>query len=438
MGSADSETIYALSSGALPAGVAIVRVSGPRARAVLERLFGRITQPRTAVYGPIGSDHADPIDRGLVVWFPAPASFTGEDCVEFHLHGGRAVVAAMFGELAKMDGLRPAEAGEFSRRAFLNDRLDLTAVEGLADLINAETDAQRRLALRQAGGAIGSVLDAWRTRLIRCRALIEADLDFADEDDVPGSVADAVWVEAAAVAADMERHLASSDRGESLRSGFEVVLLGAPNAGKSSLLNALARRPAAIVAAEPGTTRDLIEVRLDLGGYPVTLVDTAGLREATGAIEAEGIRRAQERAGGADLVIWLQALDDVDPGPAIADGDVWRVATKVDLGFATGDFAHRISTVSGEGLDALETALAAFVAERIGTIDDVVITRVRHRDGLARCVRHVRAALANEDAGLELRAEDLRSAADALGRLTGRVDVEDLLDVIFRDFCIGK
>jgi tRNA modification GTPase len=435
-------TIYALSSGALPAGVAIVRVSGPKAGDVVVRLFGRLPAPRSASYGVIGFDPVDPIDRGLVIWFPGPASFTGEDCAEFHLHGGRAVVRALLDAVSKIEGMRPAEAGEFSRRAFQNDRMDLTAIEGLADLVNAETEAQRRVALRQAGGATASVLDRWRTRVVRCRALIEADLDFADEEDVPGSVADSVWAQAAALADEMERHLQEADRGERLRSGFDVVLLGRPNAGKSSLLNALARRPAAIVTPEPGTTRDLIEVRLDLGGYPVTLVDTAGLREGGGSIEAEGMRRARDRAERADLILWLQAPDDIggvdDVGTRASSGDVWCVATKSDLGAAAGTFAHRISTLTGEGLGALERALGAFVAHRIGGIEDVVITRARHRDGVAACVRHLRAAVHASDAGLELRAEDLRAAADTLGRLTGRIDVEDLLDVIFRDFCIGK
>jgi tRNA modification GTPase len=438
MTSASLDTIYALSSGGLPAGVAIIRVSGPEAKAVVERMFGRIPEPRVAAYGAIGADRSNPIDRGIVLWFPGPASFTGEDGAEFHLHGGRAVVRALFDAFTGIRGLRPAEAGEFSRRAFQNDRLDLTAIEGLADLINAETDTQRRVALRQAGGATAAVLDGWRSRLIRCRALIEADLDFADEDDVPGSVADVVWSQAKELAEEMERHLVNADKGERLRSGFEVVLLGAPNAGKSSLLNALARRPAAIVTPEPGTTRDLIEVRLDLGGYPVTVVDTAGLRESVSVIEAEGIRRAQERAGRADLVLWLQAPDDPNDMPESGDVEIWRIATKVDLSVATGAFDHSISTVTGAGLLELEAALGIFVAGRIGAVEDIVITRERHRDGLRRCVEHIRAAIANEQAGLELRAEDLRAAADALGRLTGRIDVEDLLDVIFRDFCIGK
>lgn len=432
------ETIYALSSGALPAGVAIIRVSGPKAADVCRLFFGRLPSPRVAAYGAIGPDRGDPIDRGLVVWFPGPASFTGEDSVEFHLHGGRAVVAAFLAACAEIPDLRPAEAGEFTRRAFDNNRLDLTAVEGLADLISAETEAQRRLALRQSDGAIYEILDGWRARLIRCRALIEADLDFADEEDVPGSVADQVWSMCGDLAEEMQQHLSRADRGERLRSGFEVILLGAPNAGKSSLLNALARRPAAIVTPEAGTTRDLIEVRLDLKGYPVTIIDTAGLREAAGMIEAEGITRARNRAAQADLILWLEAPDIERRAIEIDGATVWRIATKVDLAKPTGEVDHRISTTTGEGLSALEDAIGSHVAKHIGDIEDIVITRARHQDGLAKCVRHLRAAITNQAAGLELRAEDLRSAADALGRLTGKIDVEDLLDVIFRDFCIGK
>lgn len=432
-----TDTIFALSSGALPSGVAVVRISGPETARVVEALFHRLPAPRVASYGAIGADREDPIDRGLVVWFPGPKSFTGEDCAEFHLHGGRAVVAAMVASLGLFEGLRAAEAGEFSRRAFENGRMDLTAVEGLGDLIHAETEAQRRLALRQADGGVAKVLDGWRERLIRCRALIEADLDFADEEDIPGSVAESVWRDAGAIAAEMERHLVRSGRGERLRSGFEIVLLGAPNAGKSSLLNALAGRPAAIVTPEAGTTRDVIEVRLDLAGYPVTLIDTAGLREAAGVVEAEGIRRARARAAAADLVLYLVAPEDGVEPDDVPSG-AWVIATKCDLGNIARRYDLAVSTVTGVGLDDLEATLGQYVRETIGGVEDLVITRARHRDGLSACVAHLKRAIAGDGLGLELRAEDLRRAADALARLTGRIDVEDLLEVIFRDFCIGK
>ena len=435
------DTIFALSSGTLPAGVAVIRLSGRGTQAAVRRLLGRLPAPRVATYGVIrGRDGAE-LDRGLTLWFPGPASFTGEDCAEFHLHGGRAVVQVVVACLTAIQGLRPAEAGEFSRRAFLNGKIDLTAVEGLADLISAETESQRRLALRQSSGSTGAILEQWRGRLIRMRALIEAELDFPDEEDVPGSVSDAVWSDAAELINEMRRHLDRATRGERARVGLEVVIMGPPNAGKSSLLNALARREAAIVTPEAGTTRDLIEVRMDLGGYPVTLVDTAGLREAAGMVEAEGIRRARDRGAGADLLIWLTPADEsaVAAMPERSDR-MWRVVSKTDLVAAAGNDGadFHLSTRTGEGLLALEVALQQLAERELGGAEDLVITRSRHRLGLEACCRHLQAALTGERSGLELRAEDLRLAADALGRLTGRVDVEDLLDVIFRDFCIGK
>ena len=287
--------------------MAVIRISGPGVRFGLETLIGSVPEPRRATLRSIGRGSAKPIDRGLVLFFPAPESFTGEDVAELHVHGGRAVVAAVLAELAGFAGFRPAEAGEFTRRAFLNGRMDLTEVEGLADLIAAETEAQRRQAVRQAGGALRVLYDGWRERLVRARALIEAELDFADEDDIPASVSGGAFAEARAVGQEIAAHLADR-RGERLREGAEVVVLGPPNAGKSSLINAIAQRDVAIVAPEPGTTRDLIEVRLDLGGYPVTLVDTAGLRDAAGEVEREGIRRARVRAEGADVVLWLADL----------------------------------------------------------------------------------------------------------------------------------
>ena len=440
-GNRESDTIFALSSGAPPAGVAVIRLSGPDAGTALATLFGRLPEPRLASYGAIRAGGRD-IDRGLVLWFPGPKSFSGEDCAELHLHGGRAVVAAALGALAAMPGLRLAEPGEFTRRAFFNNKLDLTEVEGLADLIAAETESQRRQALKQAAGSGGATFEGWRARLIRCRALIEAELDFPDEEDVPGSVSDEVWAEARTLGDDMRRQLAASNAAERLRSGLEVVLMGRPNAGKSSLLNALARRDAAIVAPEAGTTRDLIEVHLDLAGYPVTIIDTAGMREASGHVEREGMRRARERGAAADLVVWLSAVDD----PAAADAgigqDVWTVATKCDLApVAVGDAVPAtlaISVASGEGLAIFEAELARFAAGRLAGAEDAVVTRVRHAQGVGEAVAHIEAAIAGEGRGLELRAEDLRRAADALGRITGRIDVEDLLDVVFGEFCIGK
>jgi tRNA modification GTPase len=385
------------------------------------------------------------IDRGLVLFFPGPGSFTGEDVAELHVHGGRAVVSAVLARLGQVPGLRPAEPGEFTRRAFLNGRVDLTEVEGLSDLIQAETEAQRRQAVRQASGGLREIFDGWRARLVKARAMVEAELDFADEEDVPGSVSDLAWLEAAEIAGEIGRQLDNQHSGERLRDGAEVVLIGPVNAGKSSLINALARRDVAIVSPEPGTTRDIIEVRLDIGGYPFTLVDTAGLRQSEGAVEREGMRRARARAGGADVVL---AVGDVTgPGPA---GEfegvpfVVGVGTKVDLvdseeerARLSGVFDVLVSSETGEGLDALLDALLAFARDAMQPGESSLITRARHRATLATCrdalVRSGDAALP-----LELRAEELRHASDELARLTGRIDVEDLLDVIFRDFCIGK
>ena len=436
--SSTTDTIFALSSGPPPAGIAVVRISGPGVRFVLETLIDSIPEPRTATLRSIRVG-GKLIDRGLVIFFPAPGSFTGEDVAEFHVHGGRAVMAALFAALSALPGLRPAEAGEFTRRAFHNNRLDLTQVEGIADLVAAETEAQRRQALALSGGTLARLYDSWREQLLRARALIEAELDFPDEDDIPGSVSVQAWDIVGALEQEIVNHLADR-RGERVRDGAEVVILGPTNAGKSSLINAIARRDVAIVTPEPGTTRDLIEVRLDLGGYPVTLVDTAGLREAAGAIEQEGIRRAQERAAGADIVLWL-ADATVAGTPQAPPGAIF-VATKIDLVDATERSASvagadlRVSAKTGEGIDALLALLTARLADTSSPLESPVITRARHRAALEACLSAVRAAVAGGP--LELRAEELRHAADALGRITGRIDVEDLLDVIFRDFCIGK
>jgi tRNA modification GTPase len=434
------DTIFALSSGPPPSGVAIIRMSGPSVRFGLETLIDSIPEPRRASLHSIRGHDRQAIDRGLVLYFPGPASFTGEDVAEFHLHGGRAVVAAVLAELGRLPGFRPADAGEFTRRAFGNDRLDLTQVEGIADLVLAETEAQRRQALRQADGALGRLYEGWRERLVRARALIEAELDFPDEDDVPGSVSVQVWDDMRALEKEIVNHV-SDRRGERLRDGVEIVVLGPPNAGKSSLVNAIARREVAIVTPEPGTTRDLIEVRLDLGGYPATLVDTAGLRDGQGPIEREGIRRAEKRAADADLVLWL--ADATGPATTALPGAL-TVATKIDLieseserSRLAGGFDCRVSTVTGEGIDDL----LALVTRRVAVdppIESPLVTRARHRTALASCLEAIRAALTDDRRPLELRAEDLRRAGDALGRVTGRIGVEDLLDVIFRDFCIGK
>jgi tRNA modification GTPase len=438
-------TIYALSSGHGKAGVAVIRISGPGAGLALRHLAGGLPPKRMAALRKLRDPRSGgTLDNSLIIWFPAPASFTGEDVAELHVHGGRAVIEAVFGALGAMDGLRPAGPGEFARRAFENGKLDLTEVEGLADLIDAETDAQRRQALRQSEGALGVIYDGWRARLIEALASIEVELDFSDEGDVPEAVADGARAVAGKLRNEIAAHLADRRGGEILRDGFRVVIAGPPNAGKSSLMNALARRDVAIVSAEAGTTRDVIEVRLDLGGFPVILMDTAGIREAAGEIEREGIRRTLERARGADLVLWIG--DATDPGgfePAGLDVEagapVLRIINKIDLAyeqFPSG--ALSVSVKTGQGLDGLLTQLTDTVARASNTGENPAITRARHRHELERCAAALGRFLASGFADLELRAEDLRDAATALGRLTGRVDIEDILDKIFADFCIGK
>ena len=440
------DTIFALSSGAPPAGIAVFRASGPGVRFGLETLVGRVPPPRRLVRCALrdpGTGEA--IDEGLVVFFPKPASFTGEDMAELHLHGGAAVITAAAAAIGKVGGFRLAERGEFSRRAFENGKLDLAAAEGLADIVAAETEMQRRQAMRQAAGAIGAAYEGWRQKLITARAMIEAELDFGDGEDLPGAVSGRAWQEIETVRREINAALEDGRRGERLREGIDIVILGRPNAGKSSLLNALARRDAAIVSADAGTTRDLIEVRMDLEGYPVTLIDTAGIREAGRGVEREGVRRAMGRAREAEIALIL--TDCAGDAPAVevpTTGVVRRVATKIDLvdseaerirELAGADFA--ISAVTGAGIPALLTGLAALVAQRYGSGEPSVITRKRHRDALAAGADALSRA---QSPGLELSvvAEELRRAGDALAGVTGRIDVEDWLDVVFREFCIGK
>ena len=434
------ETIYALSSAAGRAGIAVLRLSGPHVRTAVEALTGRAPGlPRVAELRRLSDPETGAaLDRGLLLFFERPHSFTGEDVAEFHVHGGRAVVAAVLSALAKIEGLRAAHPGEFTRRGFEAGKLDLTEVEGLADLIDAETEAQRAQALRQMEGALGALYEGWRARLMKALAYAEAEIDFPDEE-VPGDLIEKLGPEIAALSSEITAHLDDGGRGERLRDGVEVAIVGPPNAGKSSLLNRLAKREAAIVSDEAGTTRDVLEVRLDIGGVPVTLADTAGLREAAGEIEREGVRRALARAEAADLRIVVAAPDAGGDFALAREGDI-RVFNKCDLGGDLPEGAIGVSALTGAGLEALEAALR----ERIGTAYEArehpVITRARHREGLRDCAASLGRAGDALRRGLdaELVAEDLRLAARALGRITGRVDVEDLLDVIFRDFCIGK
>jgi len=430
-------TIFAPATARGRAGVAIVRVSGPMAGPSLARLSGAIPAPRVARFAALAEPATgEAIDQGLTLWFPAPASFTGEDVAEFHVHGGPAVVAALLAALGRIEDCRLAEAGEFSRRAFLNGKLDLTQVEGLGDLIEAETAAQRRQALNQMAGGFARIAEGWALRLTRTLAHVEAAIDFPDED-LPDDLLGPARLVAETLEREIRLRLADGRRGEILRDGLSVALIGPPNSGKSSLMNALAGRDAAIVSAQAGTTRDVIEVHLDLGGYPVILADTAGIREGADPIEAEGIRRARARAAAADLrLLVLDAgMPDSLEGFTALQGDatllVWN---KVDRTAPPAE-GLAVSATTGQGLGALIEALAVRAEGMLGG-DAPIVTRERHRAALEECVGSLSRAVAGADPALV--AEDLRLAVRALGRITGRVDVEDLLDVIFRDFCIGK
>jgi tRNA modification GTPase len=446
----DRDTIFALSSGRPPVAIAVIRVSGPRARTALETLAGRVPEPRRASFARLRQrPDGNVLDEAVTLWFPRPNSETGEDVAEFQVHGGRAVIAAVLAALGRIEGLRPAEPGEFTRRAFENGRLDLTAVEGLADLIYAETEAQRRQAYRQLAGTLGQRVEDWRSRLIETQALVEAGIDFSDEGDVPDKLLGSALATARSLREEISTALADDQRGERLREGLVVAIAGPPNAGKSSLLNRLARRDVAIVTPHAGTTRDVIEVHLDLGGYPVTLLDTAGIRDTQDPVEIEGVQRARDRAAAADLVLWV--TDATAPAPEAARGEgasgpVWQVPNKTDL-LASAPEAipcqsgqtFPVSALTGIGLPELIAALGRHAETALAGAETSLVTRERHRVALRKVVEALDRALAEGPSGREdIVAEELRLAARELGRLTGRVDVEDVLDVIFRDFCIGK
>jgi tRNA modification GTPase len=442
------ETIFALASGAGRAGVAVMRLSGAAVPRVLAAMAGGVPEARRASLRTLRHPvTGEALDRALVIRFAAPASYTGEEAAEFHLHGGRAVIEAVAGALlACGPDVRPAEPGEFTRRAFLNGKLDLTAAEGIADLVAAETEAQRRQALAQAEGVLAARVEAWAGRLTRALALAEAAIDFADDGVGEEAEREALSL-AADVAAEMAAALAGAGRAERVREGFRVAIIGPPNAGKSSLLNRLAGREAAIVSSRAGTTRDVIEVRMDLGGHAVTLADMAGLREADDEIEAEGVRRALAWAVEADLRVAVfdgtAAVPDEATLAALGAGEApWLgVSSKADLPIALREAGGRallpVSAVSGEGIEELVAALVAAIGQLAeGAGAGAGLTRARHRAA----VQEAAAALgrSSQAALPELRAEELRVALRAIGRLTGRVDVEDLLDLVFGTFCIGK
>lgn len=452
-----AETVAALSSGLVPSGVAVIRVSGPKVRFALEKIAGICPLPRQARLRTFKDPQTGQrIDKGLVLFFPAPNSFTGEDVAEFHCHGGRAVVDAMLRALWSLDGVRAADAGDFTRQAFLNGKLDLTQVEAVGDLIHASSSLQLNQALAQLDGAASLKLSAWKEALAVSRAQIEADLDFSDEDDVPGSVVDSLPEQLGALKSDIEEEL-SSHVAERVRDGFRVVLAGAPNSGKSTLLNALLERDAVLVSPIAGTTRDQIDVPIDLDGLPVVLTDTAGLRDSEFSedpIEKMGMDRAKLAVEQADCIVWLMGGDSVagsSSASALAlPGKTIRVRSKLDLAGKSGaddDVDIRVSGRTGEGLPSLKAAVLSLLREQHGLPDrgsvvgDGIALDARRRTALHSSLRHIEEALVLLEQGpsyLDHAAEALRLAQRALGEITGDVDAEQLLDRVFARFCIGK
>jgi tRNA modification GTPase len=429
----DGDTIVALSSGALPSGVAVIRVSGPQTSAVLEQLSITEIVPRRLALRVLRLDGED-IDTGLVAWMPGPNSFTGEDTAELQVHGSPAVVRRLLRGMAAIPGVRLAEAGEFTRRAYLNGRLDLTAVEGLGDLIEAETETQRQQAVARLGGGISERVAGWREVLLDARAEVEARLDFSDEGDVSAELPHNVIHAVQALADDLREAVESVGRGRIVREGLRVALAGPPNVGKSSLLNALAKSDLAIVSDEPGTTRDVREVSLDLGGRLVVLVDMAGLRETESRAEAEGVRRASAEIARADLVLWLVA-PDVDPREPPQAPAVWTVGTKADIAPVVAEYV--LSATKGIGIGELLAALTAFAEAAAGAGRPSLLSRERDLLALTAAQEALDRFL-SEGATDEIAAEHLRQAGLALERLVGRIDTEQVLDRLFASFCIGK
>lgn len=433
-------TIVALASGPGPAGVSIIRLSGPACEAVARRLIGGLPQPRRAKLAKIVDLAGEPIDHALIIFFPRPKSFTGEDVLELQVHGGRAVVRDTIEACLGIAGVRLAEPGEFSRRAFTNGKMDLTAAEGLADLVEAETAAQRRQALRQMEGELADEVGRWRESIIDCLADAEGDIDFPDEDLPPG-LSERARARIETLKVRLETYLAESRRAERVRSGFQVAIVGKPNSGKSSLINQLARREAAIVSPIPGTTRDIVEVRLVLGGMVILISDTAGLRDSEDLIEAEGVRRARQRAEEADLRLAL--ITDHRDKPEFSDliqaDDLWLLgqADRVDWATCTAR-ELAVSSVTRQGLDRLEAILTERAQADLGKSEAAPLTRLRHQEAVQEAIESLDRALTASVQAPELVAEDLRLAARALGRVTGRVDMEDVLDRLFSQFCIGK
>ena len=425
------DTIVALSSGAPPSGVAVIRLSGPDTGAILHDMAGALPEPRRLALRPIGRDSL--LDRGLVAWFPSPHSFTGEDCAELQVHGSPAGVRAIL-KLLTGKGARLADAGEFTRRAFENGKLDLLEIEGLGDLLDAETENQRRQALARFEGGLSQRVDSWRNQLLDLRAEIEARLDFSDEGDVADALPDSFADSISSLRADIGTALASLEHGRIVREGIRVALAGPPNSGKSSLLNALAKSDIAIVTDEAGTTRDVREVPLDINGQLYILLDLAGLRETDSKAEAEGVRRARQAIAQADIVLWLHAPDIADAGAARGERDI-KVGTKRDLG-AVPDMDVHVSVQTGEGLDALLHRMQA-IGDTLSSGEPALLSRERDRHALESAVDALDIA-ARQLTVPELAAESLRIASQSLERLVGRLDAERVLDRLFASFCIGK
>ena len=445
------DTIFALSSGKPPSGIAVIRISGPKSQEILEKMCENVPVSRetglSKILHPVTKEI---LDEGLILWFKRPASFTGEDVVELHVHGGRAVVQAIINALQSLDGLRIAEPGEFTYRAFEAGKLDITKVEGLADLISADTEFQRKLAITNVTGGLYELCEKWRANLIRCRALIESELDFSDEDDTPDSSFEQIEPILRQLADELSSQISKSQSAEQLRDGLKIIILGEPNAGKSTLLNRIANRDVAIVTDEEGTTRDILSVHLDLKGYPATIMDTAGIRETTGKVEIEGIRRAKEQAKEADLILEL-----IDSTTATSDSrfkeefkniPIWLLYNKVDLKPNIIERVQKnlinntyiISAKSGEGITELIDSLAKFCGEFWIDAESSIISRTRHRTLLTVALKSVKKVLNDSRLPIELCAEELRSASDEIGRITGKVQTDELLDVIFKEFCVGK
>lgn len=429
------DTIVALSSGSLPSGVGVIRISGPKTNSVLEHLVGKLPAPRHMTLCTL-ADGADPIDSGLIVYFPAPHSFTGEACAELQVHGSVAVIKKLLGVITRQDDVRLAEAGEFTRRAFDNGQLDLVEAEGLSDLIDAQTESQRQQAFRRMDGALSRRVDDWRHTLLDLRAQIEARLDFSDESDVDLALPSSWLEELLALRSSIGQAVEEIEAGRIVRDGYRVALAGPPNAGKSSLLNALARSDLAIVSEEAGTTRDVKEVSLDLNGQLVVLIDLAGLRESDSIAEAEGVRRAGLEIDKANLVLWLQPVDLPVAPPPFVHANVWTVRSKCDLGLeATKELA--VSTKTGTGIASLLAMLGEEAHSALMVGEAPLVSHLRDREALTKALIGIDGAVSAQDQ-TEIAAEGLRMASDSLARLVGAIDAEHILDQLFSRFCIGK